>query len=587
MVLWVGELSNALGVDPETHYDAATASFTNAAGAEIRHSTGLFLSAYEASVTNNGIMSGASFSPGALLVEQYLDADLDNTSFEFENAGTIDGTVELDLGTTTVTVVNSGQITGRDFAISPATFPDVMFDSSVALAVGNETLGNQTVSFTNSGTISTTVAGGVGAVIELDTENESVPVDAMVTVVNSGTISAMGGASFTNQQYATFLEQGQVLVNFIAGLAVDASDISGESVVTIDNQAGGLIEAGGPFTFVSPNALTPVTATNPGAFTVALYASGKQIDITNSGTISGYAGTPIGAPVISNSIELRDAYLAGAIHTDGDEYGPDEASLVYIASIDTVTNTATGVIIGSIDLGGNNDTLTNRGAITGDVYLRDGDDTVSNYGSLVGNLYLGAGNDSFTQAVSAVFNGTADGDVGTDTFFLDLTGGGTIDQSIYTRLLNFEVFNLIGQGQVDVVLGGDDDDFANGGDLEGDVSLGGGDNSFANTGTVTGNVSGGESADEVANEGTIDGSVDLGAGDNTFTNEGTVTGDVVAGDNGDAVENDGEVEGSVDLGGGDNSLANDGTVQGVLETQGDVPDPDLDITDWTIQVTRP
>lgn len=559
LVMHVGEVSFTAVPGADTHYDAATASFTNTATGSIDHSTELYLSALVSTVTNHGFMAGSDFSPDALAVEQYLDADIDATSFAFENTGTFEGNVALDVGASAVTVNNSGTVTGASLAISPATFGEVIFGGNVAFGVSNETFGDQTVSFINTGDITTTVAGGVGAVIELDTDNEDVPLDATVSVVNSGTISATGGASFTNQQFATFLEPGQVLVNFIAALAVDASDVTGESTLTIENQAGGLIEAGGPFTFVSPNALTPVSQTNPGAFTVALLAAGKEINITNAGTIRGYSGTPIGPLVVSNSIDLRNAYLAGAIHTDGDEYGPDQ---VYIASRDTVTNTGTGVIVGSIDLGGNDDTLTNNGQITGAVLLREGNDALLNYGTLTGDLFFGSGDDSFTQGVSAVFTGTADGEEGNDKFFLDLTGGGTIDQTIYDRLLNFESFALIGQGQVDVELGDANDAFENDGTLEGEVDLGAGDNSFANTGTIEGNVTGGNGADDLGNDGTIEGEIDLGEGDNQFANTGTVTGNVTGGDNTDTVENEGEIEGSVDLGSGDNQLANNGTITG-------------------------
>ncbi|MXO70938.1 autotransporter domain-containing protein [Alteraurantiacibacter buctensis] len=561
-------------VGDESHYDGASATVVNTATGEIRNGLVLDASTLAASIDNRGTI-GIGYAGDAIRVDQFLDAEtIDNTSFDFDNSGTINGNVELNLGTTTVTVQNSGNLNGAGAPVDQDTFPDLIFNGGgIALAVENATVGDQTVSFVNSGTIATTARAQTGVVIELDSDDDRdnivdvSGVSATVNVTNSGTISATGGATIVTRQFATFLEEGQVLVNPMAALAVDASDIPAEAVITIDNQAGGVIRAGGTPNVLTPNGYSAVPNGVDGALTVAVFASGKTINITNAGTIQGGAGSNFGANLVSNNVEPRDGYLAGAIHTEGDEYGSDDETAVYIASRDTVTNTATGTIIGSIDLGGNDDTLANNGSITGDIYLRDGNDSVSNYGTLTGNLYLGSGDDSFTQAVSAVFNGTADGQDGNDTFNLDLTGGGTIDQSIYTRLLNFEVFNLVGQGQVDVDLGDDDDDFANDGELEGDVNLGNGSNSFENSGTVAGNVTSGDGSDDIGNDGTVDGSVGLGEGDNTFENTGTVTGDVSGGDGTDDVANEGEVGGSVNLGGGDNALNNSGSVGGDITSE--------------------
>jgi len=575
VVMHVGEISFTAIPGADSHYDAATASFTNTATGSIDHSTELFLSAYDASVVNDGFMAGADFSTDALSVEQYLDAeDIDATRFSFANSGTIEGSVELELQTTTVMLTNSGDVTGVGLAVNSNTFPDLMFEGGgVAFGVENETVGDQVVTFTNTGTIETVARAQSGVVLELDTEDEDdvgnplPPIDATIAVVNSGTISATGGATLITPQFATFLEPNQFLVNPMAALVLDGSDVQA-SDITIENQVGGLIRAGGNLSVLTPNGYSPVPNPVNGVFTAAVLAAGRTITITNAGTIQGGVGTIIGPNIVLNTIDLPNNFLAGAIHTDGDEYGPDQ---VYIASRDTVTNTASGIIIGSIDLGGNDDTLTNNGQITGAVFLRDGDDVLANYGTLTGDVFFGAGNDTFTQSVSAVFAGTADGEAGEDKFFLDLTGGGTIDQTIYDRLLNFESFALIGQGQVDVDLGDEDDAFENDGTLEGDVSLGEGDNSFANTGTVEGDVTGGEGADDLGNDGTIEGEIDLGGGANEFTNNGTVTGNVSSGDDADTVENEGEIEGSVDLGSGDNELLNNGTITGDV-TSGDGAD---------------
>ncbi len=562
LVLWVGELNLVTGQNPESHFDAATASFTNTATGSIDHGTQLNLSAFVATVTNNGFLAGAD-ARAALIVEQYLDAEnVDATSFAFTNTGNFEGNVALELGTTDVTVNNSGDVAGQGYILSAQTFPEVLFGGGVAFEVNNETTGASTVSFTNTGNIVTTAHAQSGVVVAIDTdddENELTNAGGTVSVINSGTISATGGATVVTPQFAPFLQPDQVLVNPIGALVVDASDVPGASVITIENQAGGLIEAGGAPVIATPNGYFPIPDVPIAGSTVALIALGQSITITNAGTIRGGAGTTFTSIAVLDSYEPRDGYLAGAIQTQGDEFGPDQ---VYIASLDTVINTATGVIVGSIDLGGNHDSLANNGQITGTVYLRDGDDTLANYGTLAGDVFFGAGNDSFTHSVSAIFTGSADGEAGEDKFFLDLTGGGTIDQTIYDRLLNFETFALIGQGQVDVDLGNGDDTFENEGTLEGEVNLGAGDNAFTNTGTVEGNVTGGAGADDLGNDGTIEGNIDLGAGSNLFDNTGNVVGDVTGGDNTDDVQNEGDIEGSVDLGSGDNVLDNSGTITG-------------------------
>ncbi len=334
------------------------------------------------------------------------------------------------------------------------------------------------------------------------------------------------------------------------------------SVVNIENAAGGLIEAGGLPVFATPTGYNAIPNAPAGALTVALFAAGETVNIVNSGTIRGGAGTTIGPNVVID-VELRDGFLGGAIQTAGDEQMIGDAE-VYVPSTDALTNTQTGAIIGSIDLGGGDDTIINRGTITGAVYLRDGNDALSNFGTLTGNLFFGAGNDTFTQGIAAGFNGLADGEAGEDTFILDLSGGGTIDASIYDRLVNFELFSLVGEGDVDLTLGDEDDVFENGGVLDGEVDLGSGNNTFGNTGTITGGLASGDGDDAITNEGSIEGNAALGDGANTFDNSGTIGGSVTGGSESDTITNSGTIDGGVDLGTGANTFGNTGTVTGDL-----------------------
>lgn len=566
LVLGVGELSLVSGMNPSTHFDAPSATIINAAGASIDHNVRALLSAFEVRFENHGFIAGSDADPDALYIEQYLDADdVDATSFTFVNSGAFEGNIDLELQTSSVNFTNSGDISAVGLVPDATTFPDIMFGGRTALSIDNDPIGDQAVTFVNSGTITNTTKAGLGVRIELDNNDDTGSKAANLNVTNSGTISATGGATIVTRQFAPFLADGQFLVNAVAGLAVDASDVA-NSTINIENTAGGLIQAGGTLSFATPTGYNAIANTMPGTFTVALAAAGRTINIVNSGTIRGGPGTQFGANAVLQ-IELRDNYLAGAIQTAGDEIIVPGGE-IYIASIDTLTNTVTGTIIGSIDLGGGDDTILNQGAITGDIYLRDGDDALANYGSLTGNVFFGAGNDTFRQGINAVFTGIADGQDGEDRFILDLTGGGVIDQTIYDRLINFELFSLIGEGQVDVALGDDDDNFQNDGVLDGQVNLGSGDNEFVNTGTVTGGVAGGEGDDIVRSEGQIIGGIALGDGANQLINDGIVTGDLTAGSGDDTVQNGGQITGDIDLGDGANQFANAGAITGNVATGG-------------------
>lgn len=160
LTLWVGELDFVVPASGETRFDAATASFTNTATGSIDHSALLYLNAREAAVTNHGFIGYPDKSSFALEVQQNLKAvDVDATSFRFLNTGTIDGNVWLDSIATTASAENSGNIVGAGLAINASTFSQLIFGSGVAFELSNETFRNSTVTFTNTGSISTAVRG--------------------------------------------------------------------------------------------------------------------------------------------------------------------------------------------------------------------------------------------------------------------------------------------------------------------------------------------------------------------------------------------------------------------------------------------
>ncbi len=142
LVLGVGELSLVQGVDPATHFDAASASILNAAGASIDHGVEAYFSAFTASFENHGFIASSDAEPTALHLEQYLDDDTtDATSFSFVNSGDFEGNVTLVLETTSVAVNNSGTITAAGFVPSSSTFPNLLDGGTIALVIDNETIG--------------------------------------------------------------------------------------------------------------------------------------------------------------------------------------------------------------------------------------------------------------------------------------------------------------------------------------------------------------------------------------------------------------------------------------------------------------
>ena len=227
-------------------------------------------------------------------------------------------------------------------------------------------------------------------------------------------------------------------------------------------------------------------------------------------------------------------HLANANALDADGLLPFQSIQIATGAFEvwqgSVVETQGSVAILGTD--GVND-ITNRGTINGDIDLGAGNDTLSNYGTIAGNLYFGDGNDRFIQGINASFTGIADGGAGEDTFLIDITGGGKINDALYTQLVNFEILGLVGSGEIEadgplpvdtVELGGSMPiEFADGavietqgptavtgtneanvlinrGTINGDVDLGGGNDELILAGNwaINGTVSGGEGVDRLA-----------------------------------------------------------------------------------------
>ncbi len=398
---WDTGVGTQQNFEPAATLPTEVATFGNSG--QIADSAELYLVADSVEFANSGLIAGNANNPDALYLEQSLEQDgADAASFAFVNTGAFQGNVGLELEAASATITNGGTIVGHEYVPSQTTFQEIVFGGEGALEIDSETNGDGTLSFVNTGNVTNTGHAASGVLIEVEAGDDDpdlggAPVigNANVAVVNSGTISATGGATVVTRQFAPWLAEGQVLANPLAALAVDATDVNGTSTVSIENQAGGVIEAGGLATVATPNGYAPIPNAVPGGLTVAVYATGQTIEITNAGTIRGGAGTTVGPNVVLENIDPEHDYIAGAIQTAGEDYDQADGSEVYVASIDHVTNTATGTIVGSIDLGGNDDRLVNAGSITGNVFLREGDDVLELHTSSIidGTVDLGDGDD--------------------------------------------------------------------------------------------------------------------------------------------------------------------------------------------------
>ena len=581
LTLQVGALDLVLP-NAEGEFNADSASIINTADGEIRDGFYAAVASANLDFQNHGTITASAREGGqALLIRTGLlqddgpgdddVVDIAAENFAFINTGIIEGATEVNIANRVASFDNSGTVTRTELAINQADPP--RFGGMSAFDVESETDESQTITFNNSGNILGHDKGGSGLVLGVeagDDELVGVPAaNATVNLVNGGTIKATGGATVTPGQFIG-LGQDTAYVSQIAALGVDVES-TGAGVVNIENLEGGLIQAGGGLTAVvrvQPQGIPqPVWVYSPianteGSHTVAVAVAAKTVNIVNSGTIQGEAGTNYfpNTPIIDNAIGQPDGFLAGAIHTSGDQL-EDESG--YLPSTDHVTNTATGVVIGSIDLNAGDDRIDNAGQISGDIYMREGNDAIVNAGTITGTVRMGEGDDIFTHLLSsAVLNGTVDGGAGEDTLSFDITGTtytGSIDPALRQLFASFEVEKIIGTGKVVVQ---QTVEVSSGGEL----NLTEGSSIVVAPGQTA--ISGGAQSVSISNSGEVVGNVDLGEGDNLLTNatDGSITGNIITGNGANTISNEGgTINGNVLAGNGIDSLINSGTISGDVD----------------------
>ena len=238
------------------------------------------------------------------------------------------------------------------------------FSGTVTLAGSNYAHGNaNTVSVTNTGSISTSAPGGCGIIAQsiggggglfLNTGTDS----------NAGVTGAMPQGDYTNYGNGGAVlvaNSGSISTNGFGAIGIVAQSISGGGGLNmLTGQAGSALGAGsvpGSMDLIQNPSAGPVTVNNTGTInTTGSYAhgifaqsadwcTGNSVSITNSGTIQ-VSGTGANAVYAISS-------------------GTSSAGQI------SITNNSSGILTGSSDgtapiclSGGTNNTVTNAGTIT-------------------------------------------------------------------------------------------------------------------------------------------------------------------------------------------------------------------------------
>ncbi len=233
-------------------------------------------------------------------------------------------------------------------------------------------------------------------------------------VQNSGLIAVSGAAASTG----VWRDNGGVLNNLAGGqILVEATS---QFVTGVEFDRGGTISNAG---------LIEVQRLGTAHTARAIYinAGSDPTTITNSGTIRS------------------DDY---AIYADSTQFSPATDGP------QTITNTATGQIIGNIMLRAGNDSIANAGSITGTIDMGNFADSLTNTGSITGAIDMGNGND-LVDTQGGSINGVITLGTGDDTF----QGSGLADR-VMGGVMN-DVLN--GNGGDDLLAGGFGNDTLAGG----------------------------------------------------------------------------------------------------------------------------
>ncbi len=408
------------------------------------------------------------------------------------NGATVSSSVALS-GTETLTVEQGGAIVGSTVAVY--------------------NFGVSQVNIVNNGTIKLTAAPGAkfdaivlnqagatihnGATGVIEGARHAITGPLSVNVINDagGMIVGRNGSAVNMDNDASVANAAHV-TNYgtMLGQSANISDSDGDAIdvdglVYVDNY--GMVRGEGANGYHKGEANV----------SEGIAAGGGVINNFADGTIYGY-GRAIQIDNSSNGAASASTTIYNEGIIQGDGHGPTGVSVADAAAMqaringaeainilgtfaDTITNTATGKIIGGIFTDGGNDYLNNAGSITAmagsAVNMGAGDDTILNRGTgaIAGGVAMGGGNDTISN------DGT-----------ITLTGGNAVS------------------------MGDGDDLLVTGGTITGNIDMGAGNDEVINTapGHIFGTVSFGDGNDHLSNSGEItvgadDVAIDMGAGD--------------------------------------------------------------------------
>ncbi|MDP1882999.1 MAG: hypothetical protein Q8K88_08985, partial [Bradyrhizobium sp.] len=224
------------------------------------------------------------------------------TSGTVNNSGTIVGTDALGIRGS-ARINNIGTITGQDFGINSLSIDTI---DNAGFILGGQTaifFGNGTANIRNSGTIA---AGPLGFGIAGVTLN----------LENSGTISTTAGGA-VRATNAKIDNSGVISADLGNGVGISVS-----AATTVNNTRSGIIVGGA----------------------VGIFAGNAQIN--NAGTISGRIG-----------IEANFAGFGTAITNSGTIIGTGGTAVRLTGAADTLTLLTGSRVVGTVDMGGGNDTV--------------------------------------------------------------------------------------------------------------------------------------------------------------------------------------------------------------------------------------
>jgi hypothetical protein len=368
-------------------------------------------------ITNSGLIHGSTYGI-------YIDTVSDGHKYAITNNKTgqilAADTAIYDSQNTTLTITNSGTISGGSFAIERPGLGTTILGNTGTIHE-DVALGDGADKVTTSGTINGNVLLGEG--------NNSLT-DTKATI--DGTVTAgSGNDALTNSGTITsFVHLGNGN-NTAANTGHLGSDISfgtgNDSLTNSGSIAGDVDFSGGTNSFTNSGTVIGVTSFGSGNDKLInsgsiggnfLTFGGGNDTLTNTKTISADIVFGNGNDIVTNSgtfggsLQLQDGTNAvtnkGLIYSD----------VTFGSGSDMLMNS--GQVFGSVDLGGGGDKLTNSGHIVGTVELGAGDNSLTNSGAIDSALSCGSGNDVLTNS------GTISGPVYTQGGDDKLTNTGTV-----------------------------------------------------------------------------------------------------------------------------------------------------------------